>query len=122
MTVSPSLATAAHTVAKATVTPSCWRISARVRSGVAAINARMRSACAASFRTRVACDGLGAGTPAPPASRRRCFSRRTHDALTENVAATSSASAPASHAFNTRSRKSIEYGRMAPPRFGMPPV
>ncbi len=89
---------------------------------MAVISARMRSSYPASFRTRVVRDGLGAGTPDPPASRRRCFNRRTHDGLTENVAATSSAPAPASQAFNTRSRKSIEYARIAPPRFGMPPV
>jgi len=53
-----------------------------------------------------------------PVSRRRCTKRCTHARLTSYFAATASASIPASHARNTRFRKSIEYAVIAPPAEG----
>ncbi len=44
-----------------------------------------------------------------PASRRRCFSRLTHDAATPNASATCWVPLPASQASSTLIRKSIEY-------------
>ena len=49
--------------------------------------------------------GLGA---VEPVSRRRCFRRRTHEALTRYLAATSSAAMPASQSASTRARRSGE--------------
>src|SRR5207248_5070943 len=100
-TVSPSLATAAHRVPTAAVTPSAAPSSARVMSGVAAISARIRSAWASSLGTRVFRGDRGA---TDPSSRRLCLSRRTHDGLTENLAATAFVPIPASQSFRTRFR------------------
>src|SRR5262245_52135221 len=55
-----------------------------------------------------------------PVSRRRCTRRWTQARLTSYRAATLSASTPESHAFNTRLRRSIEYGAMAPPAGEVP--
>ena len=44
-----------------------------------------------------------------PVSRRRCFRRRTHDALTWYLSATASAFIPWALSRNARVRKSIEY-------------
>jgi len=85
---------------------------------VAAINARIRSAWASSFGTRLFRDDFGVvGFP----SRFRCLSRRTQGWLTANRSATAFVLSPASHAASTRSRRSVEYGFMAS-SFGCLPV
>lgn len=94
-------------VLSAAVVGSSSRSSANVASGFALTSAFKRSSWLANTRDRNLVGFRGA---IEPVSRCRCANRWTHERLTPNVAATSSASPVTSHAFSTRSRKSIEYG------------
>jgi hypothetical protein len=93
-------------VARLADVPNACCSSANVRSGCSVINVskRGRSGVKMGVRHRVCRRGA-----ISPDSRRRCFTRRTHDALTRYFSATASAVIPTSLSCSTRVRKSIEY-------------
>jgi len=94
-------------VLSAAVVGNASRSSANVASGFAFTSACRRASWPAKRRDRNFVCVRGA---IEPVSRCRCANQCTHARLTANVAATSSASPLASHAFSTRARKSLEYG------------
>ncbi|QDU19015.1 hypothetical protein ETAA1_09170 [Urbifossiella limnaea] len=79
----------------------------------------MRGRWAASFGTRVSLAVRGSTSPV---LRRRWTSRRTQAGLTVNASATSAVGSPASMAARTRTRRSIEYGRMPLARVVVEPL
>jgi hypothetical protein len=87
-----------------TFRPNRWRNSARVASGAARTNSRIRTSCGAK----------------DPVAFCRGLSRRTQDALTEDFYATAGAFSPAWQSAHTRSRKSIEYARIGGSESGSP--
>src|SRR5262249_36164739 len=111
LSVRPSAFSARQTVLTLAARPSRPRSSASVASGRARTSARRRSAWAA----HPGAGRRGARAATAPVSRRRCFSRRTQDSLTRYFAAAARVPRPASQSASTRSRKSIEYARMAGP-------
>ena len=113
MTFSRSIAR--QTVIRQPVKPVAWRNSSRVASGSSRTAAR-RDSAASPWIKGLRPPRLGSGAIEPVAAL-RAKSLRIHRAETENRSAICSwVPSPASTAFRTRSRRSIEYGTITAPK------
>lgn len=104
LTARPDAALARRSVAMPKGKAGRWRSSARVASGLAAMAARIASACDAQV---VARRGAARGA-VPPVAWRRCSSRRAQAGLARYLAATAAVPIPSSRSARTRSRGPIE--------------
>ena len=103
--VKPNALIARQSVAWLSGRPRRPRSSSTVSSGASRTARAIAAACPAHFGGAPWRWTLGA---IEPVSRRRCLRRRTQEALTRYLAATSSVAMPASQSARTRSRRSSE--------------